>query len=1095
MTEKEFEAYQKRREKARRKSEETLRDKLMKEITRRTKQWWNKEKNQLFNHHKESLKEQPIYEMLSNFSGKQNENATNKISSQSMREAFGGTIPKEYIYLTSDKSTVSVQDVADVYGYDTPETLIGEIQNNPPLNEKAKQLAEQDMLDKHGDILNDGTIDMEVDIAMRNPEQAELLMFELKMLFRKAKRKPDIDRVAIRQQAVELIRNTPLNKLTPAKYRRQEVKYAKQSQKATDEGRLEDAIQAKKLQIINQHLYREATQAKEKGDRISRKLQKIKKRKYKPQNMHMRYANHAKLLLSAYDFRVNNPDSVEESMAKAQQVAFWVASQNEDLTPVIALDPNLRKIIDGEEVTLKPRKEMTLAELQDVADQVEHMLHVGRIVSDTNQAKKLQAYEKIAQSIREKAYQPKDNWLGENMDQFANQMFLHADSIIRKLDGDTDGVVMQAIKRPIDEAVSEKLIPMQEKSAKDIKALYDGHFTAKEMRQMNKPVYIPHLDRSMTKWEIIALALNWGNESSREAILASELNEVRQFPTKEDVTKIFDEHMSKNDWDFVQSTWDYINSYWSQLEAIEQRRTGVTPQKVQPVPFETPHGEYRGGYYPLKYEPKGDVRVSAEDINSMVKGNQAGRFGKASTPDGMLIERQGSGGRPVQLDMSVFHRHISQTLHVIALSEPVAEIQELIASKPFKDAMNATGNQEAMTAIEVWLKDTATGEVASQFWADRLFRNIRSGFSSIAIGWNVGTMLLQPLGIFQSMPVVGVNNTVTQMMKFFGDIAMMATGNPHGMIKTALEQSAFMRERGLSFNKDLMDVMNKIGDKGSKQGGWWSRLPDMPMPVKRTLFGGIVWTQRFVDVITWHAGKQKYIKENNIQPDDAQGMKDARWFADRAVARSQSSGNQSDRTPLERGSINANVRQSETVRIWTTLGSYFFAKGNIIAERTRETQFTSPTQVAMWARDMMLLTVLESIIVAWMRNLIPHEDDDESKTAFVATETLKTALATYPMYRILGSELSGFRGGSVITSASDIYGKGLTSLGNVIESMVNEDVEISRTDLKRINDMAGITLRYPSKTIYRAGEAFYDDVIEGEDVDILDYFIYRKEEE
>jgi hypothetical protein len=470
----------------------------------------------------------------------------------------------------------------------------------------------------------------------------------------------------------------------------------------------------------------------------------------------------------------------------------------------------------------------------------------------------------------------------------------------------------------------------------------------------------------------------------------------------------------------------------------------------------------RGGYYPLKYNPEQSYRVTSEQATDMLQDIMLGRHAKAHTPDGMLKERVGSGGRPVWLDMSVFHSHINNAIATIALAEPVAEVQEVLASNEMRVAIESTGNIELLKGLDMWLMDVAAGEQIGSDIISKAFRRVRVGFSASKLGFNVGTILMQPLGVFQSIPVIGAAN----MLK---GLKLWTAGGPEYSIQQIQEKSMFMRERGVNFNKDIRDTLDKLRGDPNKPG-------HIPAWARDSMFSGIIYTQRFVDVITWVGAYEK--AKNDLGENATED--DLIHAADRAVARAQASGVWSDRTAIERGTVSTNVRQAEFVRGFTALGSYFFAKGNVAFQRTAQTDFKDPKEAMKYVVDMMFLFAVEAIIVAIARGQWPDEDDEENPWWFAAKETGLSVLATLPFLREAGSEISGFRGGAVVSSFWEMFGR-------VSEQTAQGEADLAA--LKAWNNFFGVLFRYPSGQINRVITAWHN-----EEENPVDYLIWREKE-
>ena len=80
--------------------------------------------------------------------------------------------------------------------------------------------------------------------------------------------------------------------------------------------------------------------------------------------------------------------------------------------------------------------------------------------------------------------------------------------------------------------------------------------------------------------------------------------------------------------------------------------------------------------------------------------------------------------------MAVLHKHINEVINMVALSEAVTEVQEVLASSQVRKAMEATGNIEMLQGLDLWLKDTAAQEIMHGDVMSRVLRATRVGFTS-----------------------------------------------------------------------------------------------------------------------------------------------------------------------------------------------------------------------------------------------------------------------------------------------------------------------------------------------------------------------------
>ena len=90
-----------------------------------------------------------------------------------------------------------------------------------------------------------------------------------------------------------------------------------------------------------------------------------------------------------------------------------------------------------------------------------------------------------------------------------------------------------------------------------------------------------------------------------------------------------------------------------------------------------------------------------------------------------------------------------------------------------------------------------------------------------------------------------------------------------------------------------------------------------------------------------------------------------------------------------------------------------------------------------------------------------------------------------PFVRELGGEFAGFRGGSA-------YAQFVKEVGEAKTQVIQGEIDAPL--FKSINDVLGIIFKLPSSAINRFMESLWKDS-QGEDIDLIDYFVWRKKEE
>lgn len=1091
------------RESARSQAEADLMAEQMKDLTKARQEWWAKEKAEVRQEMLDSLNALPQYQARQMLTAGKRANGDAlpegveqiKLNKQALVDEFGAEFLKElpsprnpnnkapqYVYSREGGEDPSV--VARTYGYSSVRAMVNDLIASRPVNEYVGALTDSEMRARYPDINLSGQAAEIAKESVYNDKQAQLMLLELKKLEGMVGRKQTIPRV-MRQKAAEMVAGMKVRDIRPDLYSRKTSKYGRDSFDAAARGQMDRAILAKQRELMHHYLYKESLKAREESEKVYQYAKRIQKKAAQERigKAGGDYLERINEILEKYEFRrVSNKE-----LDRRQSLAEWLKGREADGEHVDV----------PEEVVARSQRvnwrDVPLEELQAARDAVRNLEYIARnknrMLADKDKRELEEVLRPVVDQVLShgdkagRGFFERDTLMKKvkgGLKDYASAA-LNMDSILRGLDGYEDlGDVYQAIKAPIDRAAREELPKRQEEYGAKLAGIYNKHFTREEQRNLSKQEFMQLPDgRWLSREQALSVALNMGNEGNLEAVYSGVASAKEQLQPA-DIQRIKDS-LSKADWEFVQDVWDMLDfELWPLVRDAHKNRTGVAPKKVDATPVVTAHGTYRGGYYPIKFDPGLSFRATEQQADEMAQQVKFGSFAKAQTRRGHTIERTNSGGNPLNYSLSVLHSHVEQALVDVTMGDAINDVSRIITHKDFVNAMQRTGNTWALKAMENWLKDTASQEVISSHFLSQAVRHIRVGFTMSKLSWNVGTILLQPFGLAQSIPDIGYQNMLHGMMaanpaRWFGE------NNVFSQIE---EKSPFMRTRGDSFNKDIRDTMTAM--RGS---GWMEavleRIPgvnrysqQVAETVKQSLMGGIVATQRAVDGIVWMGAYQKGKQQFSSDSEAIQ-------YADSMVARTQASGIFSDRTAFERGTIDNQTRQSEFVRLWTTMGSYMFAKGNIAYEKTANVDFRDPAQVLRWMHDMFMLFAFEAILIGLMRGFMPDEDDEETKAGFIAEETLYTVMGTMPIIREGASALSGFQGGGVLGSFWADAAKVKTQAAQG---------EVDAPLLKSLNNVGGTLFRYPSSQTNRVFESLWRDM-NGEDVSTMDYLIYRQKDD
>lgn len=844
-------------------------------------------------------------------------------------------------------------------------------------------------------------------------------------------------------------------------------------------------IDTKRAQLYNHALYMEAKAIGaevEKGENYVAKLGKRAMRERiagagRRENVRIDYLGAIDEILDRYDFRKLSAAAEDRRGALNNFVAAMTAMgrENELAIPDAVLKDAARR----------PYKTLPVEELRGVLDSLKNLEHLATRWNKLIDAQKQRELDAVKADIvaafdqnMKKRPPARVRTKGESLRHGVRQFFdlvLNAGTILREIDGFEDqGAAYRNIKTPIDEA-QNRLIVRKEKAAVDLEKLYSV-YTKDERRRMAVREFIPELGYSLSKWERIAVALNLGNDGNRSRLTDAN---VRGSFTEPQIAAVL-QALDARDADFVQSVWDYVGSFKDDIAARERRATGVEPQWVEASPVEIGGKTLKGGYYPLKYDPRLSSLARDDAAQDIAASIQAGRFGKAQTRQGHLKERAQSSGRDVELDMSVLHRHVNQVIYDLELSEPVSNAWRILQSEEVRGAFMDAGKQADFDALEIWLKDVAEGEVKSADLVGRSARLLKSNFTAAKLAFNLSTVALQVVGLSQSMVVVGKKDMAVGIMQ--------AAKNPISAARDIAAKSPFMASRQTTFNKDIFDFYNdpKIGPAATR---WGEIKSEILGPMAFWLMTKTQWY--LADVPTWLAGYHQGLRKYGN--DEARAIA----HADDLVKRAQASGLFADRSAVERGSVSRTARQNDVVRLFTALGSYMFAKFNVAYERTGKAKRLigeeglsgrSAAEALSWTVDMAFLFTLEAVIGAAIKGQLPSGgdgEDDQGWLAFLAKQTGFSVMATIPGVRDIASPLQGFDGGGSYGAITKEIATPLVEIAKFFQTG-----EVRKQLIKSAINATGLATGLPATQINRAVDAGWRSA-QGEDVSPLEYALGR----
>jgi hypothetical protein len=745
---------------------------------------------------------------------------------------------------------------------------------------------------------------------------------------------------------------------------------------------------------------------------------------------------------------------------------------------------------------------LTFNEFTDLADGIKNLEFVGRETKNIEiNGKKMTTYEAV-QKLSAQLYKnigkkettfeserSTGKYIQENISDYLG-LSTKAQTYIQRMDGGDDfGFMFQALRMDVvqGEAAWAKRSKMEGTKLTQIlqKYFFNKLTGVDNLFDKRDAVYFPEIKDSLTKGQILTIAMNYGNKDNKARLNNTKIvqKDGTEIQWNEEIVKKILSTLSESDWNFVQDIWDYLDSFWPEIAKDHLQRFGFIPGKVAPeaFKFKTKDGKevsMKGGYFPLVYDPERSVKIQGQAEAQRLKELAPANYSIAQTRQGHKEARLRSVGYPLLFDFSsILGRHIEQVSYDLAVGKAIDKSRKIMNHPEFIKAMQETVGSSIYKNLDLWLKDTAVGpNYKDNSYFGRKARFLRTTYTAGRLSLRFSTALMQFTGLAQSKVILGNK----YMRRGAVDFVKLNQKESWGAFAAVREKSVFMDSNFDTINRDVATAINASRGRGLIQ------------TANETMMLPMMGAQYMVNVITWLGGYAKGIEEKGMNE------KDAVRYADLAVEKSQGSGLSSTLSMIERGTVNSNIRMSETIKIWTTLKSYFYTKMNIAMQRADQTNFKDANEVAKLVGDYVVLFFFDAIITALILGQLP-DDDDEDKTKeyamYFLSQGLSNATAGLPGLDLVAGQLAGY--GSTPGAVKELtelgkfgYNTGKILTGNTDENFNWHSYAKSSVTAAAFGVRAGTGLTLPAAQIndFINGMARAD---RGEDTSALDYLRYN----
>nr|DAW97259.1 MAG TPA: crystallin beta/gamma motif-containing protein [Caudoviricetes sp.] len=886
------------------------------------------------------------------------------------------------------------------------------------------------------------------------------------------------------------------------KYQNQAIREGKRADKALAVNKLEEALQAKQLQLLNQARARVAFDNALRIKKLRTKLLDNLNRMTRPKNPitiepNMRYF-YAHM---AYQMGLTKYDGLEPVDGFNMNAVINALDPDADILgdqSITFLDPWIVQLFYGK--TPMSFKNLTMSQLNTLEELMTGMYKNGRnayegstILNDKGESI---TFDDAVDGILTEAidtfgkangnvFNAQNNQTGleavAGLINKGNLSLLKVETFLRRLGPSAVKYIYDPISRATQEFNERKEISMR-RLAKDVSSVY-GKRELFNIR--NKHMYDVGELRNLTKEQVIALALNWGTERNRQrAMETAKITEV-------EMEKAFQEILTDKDWEFIIRTWDHINSFFTERSKVQEELYGNPLKKEEGITFTIGGRTIVGQYYPIVYNPEVNASISDKEVEdiakTMVSSNAILGTGMSATKSRLDVVKDKS----LLLDFDVIPNAITESINHITMRKAVTDVNRLVANREFQNYIVEKFGMNSYQFLRTWVRDNWKDEAAKLDAFGKIVTALKRNTSMAIMAGRVSVAIQNTLNIPVAAYRIGAGNVLRAVnhagVGFYGH----GTETYNNTRDFVLEQSIFMRERIQTLDKDLKKGLSiqgkglRINDKNI--GGYkFEKGAEIRDEINNMGFRLLTETDFALSIPVW-----KFAYDQKIAELQSKEGLSTEWInqqaieaGDRAIRDIFGSGDTKDAAAIQRA-------RNPLTQLFVPFYSYANTLYNIIAEGWYEGK--DKGDWTQFARMLWWTVVSQAIGMVIYKSLTNGDDDDPESIAksfaeeFVQQGTMGIPLvrdiATMGMKFILGER--PYNKGNTVMGLS-IFEK-LWDTGQAISSDNKDIVDVGRSLSQVSNRVTGFsdTVTDAFWTLLRVGLTDTDAKIEDVFMSIL----------
>lgn len=535
-------------------------------------------------------------------------------------------------------------------------------------------------------------------------------------------------------------------------------------------------------------------------------------------------------------------------------------------------------------------------------------------------------------------------------------------------------------------------------------------------------------DPGWTAEMVIGMALNMGNTGNRERLRSSYIDGNGKGGLTYDMVSLLlgddaavtlfeldevamtqitagrarrDGILSVADWQAIQGVWDVLGSQWADTQAAHKRLYGFAPQSIEPGAFAVRVGDETvrlpGGYYPIKYDPRLDMKMRAQEGKEDVLDRSEGIFGIPAARRGFTMGRVTHTGRSLRLGAQALQKHLVDSARFIELGYDVRMADRIINNPTFAAEYQRVFGVQDYDRFRPNLKGMVVDESVPDSMMLEAAELARKHLVYYALSMNIKTALMQLTAVFPAVGDVGLVNVSR-------GLAQLSTRGM-GLVRDVFAASPYMERRFRNIDDDLARKAMKFEPgrgmtliRNGKVYTWEdvANLGMLPIAVADCAVTTAIWSGAYHKKMKELRGTAGWKMDR-----DSEYHSQAVAYADKIIAQSNP-----DNDALSKSAFG---RDKGIVRLFNA----FSGATTKFAQRTRYMwRGVKRGRVTKWefARmeiyDMLLPAMSMLVMTGLAQGLFTGEDDDNKKLAKLALSlTMGQIAMAFPVVGNAGADM------------------------------------------------------------------------------------------